>query len=429
MKASISYSDLHDASQEAHRVSKRFDDYADELQRKVLNKLGNYNGPWTSNMSNAYSLVSDKINELRTDCTRFEQYSTDLESLLDECKEVDEAVKSRVADLTADFKNANGIRNSAIENFLAYTFTSLGNSSALGRFLGNGRDARNMIADRLLQDIKVWFNFEGGKELIKAWVVDTLKIVGAIIAVAAAVVACVLSGGVAAAIFAAVALVSASVLLGMTIVDSCVDAFHEGMAYAANQNPGDAALAYRLRNINSYSDLFRNGFILDEHDQTNFNQNYAYRRGVAIAWDGLRITAKIANLVGSIGSAITGIASEGFKSLIDLNPGNILGFIGAGESFFTSLIEDGFQLSDLTNLDFTGTIGSGIDIGLDIADSIGKNFPDKPIDAKVIGKLASGLDVDLNIDKINIEIPKFILPTFELPLIQVPHIPVMSFGF
>ena len=76
-------------------------------------------------MASAYQTVSTKINESRTDYTRFETYSSDLDNLLDECKEVDDAVKSKVSRLTGDFKKANGIRDNVLENALAYTFSSI----------------------------------------------------------------------------------------------------------------------------------------------------------------------------------------------------------------------------------------------------------------------------------------------------------------
>ena len=132
--------------------------------------------------------------------------------------------------------------------------------------------------------------------------VDALKIIGAVLAVAAAVVATIFTGGA----FAIVALVAASVLLAIAIVDVAVDISHEALALEINKNPEDAAMAYRLREINSYSDFMRNGFILDEYDNTAFNQNYKGRRFAAIYWDGLTLAAKIANFVGSLGSIITG---------------------------------------------------------------------------------------------------------------------------
>lgn len=270
MIASISYSDLHDASQQAHKVAKRFDDYADELQRRVLSKLSNYNGPWTSNMASAYQGVSTKINELRTDCTRFETYSTDLDNLLDECKEVDDSVRDKIAKLTGDFKKANGIRNSAIENALAYTFTAIGNATAAGRFLGNVQDSISSFIDHFFQKIKDWFNFGGGKKTIANVLKNALAIAGAVITVITAVGAVTASAGAASGFVAALA--TAASVVASVVLDVA------GWASLTNPKSGNdpfmslrCGITFKMGDIMEVTDKFYEwlrGFLLSHRDFT-----------------------------------------------------------------------------------------------------------------------------------------------------------------
>lgn len=134
--ASISYSSLKNASNEAKSVAKKLDKYADSLYDNVYKKLNKYDGSWTSNLSTAKSKTNAKISELRSEQSKYETYATDLIDLCDECKEVDKAVRSKVSSLTASFKEAHGIRNSKVENAISYFFTGLGNETAFGRWLG-----------------------------------------------------------------------------------------------------------------------------------------------------------------------------------------------------------------------------------------------------------------------------------------------------
>lgn len=437
MIASISYSDLHDASQQAHKVAKRFDDYADELQSKVLNKIGNYNGPWTSNMSDAYNSISTKINELRDDYTRFEAYSTDLDTLRDDCKSVDTAVKSRIATLTAAFKKANKIRNSKIENCLAYTFTALGNLSADGRFNGNMDDYEDLHEEYkdILHDI--WLDYEGGRANRKSLIADILKVAGAVLAVAAAVAAVVITGGAAAII----ALAATSVLLCMTITDVVIDRKKEKEALELSENnPEDAAMAYRLREINSLSDYLRNGNIQDEYDQTAFNQSYKGRRIWANVWDGTRIVVSVVSIVVSLPSAVTGIQTVAYgikfgeitnlaSTLVGLGiSGYEFGFGIAStlSNTIAAIVGDGFQLTDLLNLDFFGNIPTAFDVGTGLYDV--HTVDSNSIGRDVIKKLKSNSDIG-KMNNIRVVIPKISIPQIMMPTIQVPHIPIMNYGF
>lgn len=102
--ASISYRSLKDASNEAENVAKKLERYADSLCDNVYQKLNKYDGNWTSNLATARSKTNQKINELRAEQSKYQDYAKDLTDLKDECDEVDKAVRARVSLLTATFK-------------------------------------------------------------------------------------------------------------------------------------------------------------------------------------------------------------------------------------------------------------------------------------------------------------------------------------
>ena len=212
--ASISYNSLRDASNEAKSVAKKIDKYADSLYDNVYKKLNKYDGTWTSNLSTAKSKTNSKISELRSEQCRYENYAADLLDLRDECKAVDKAVKSKVSSLTASFKADHGIRNRKVENSISYLFTEAGNKTAFGRWLGGKKDDIDTEVDYLKSSIKEWYNYEGGKELIKGMLTVILDVAIAL-AGAVAAIATFLAGALTlgAVIVLAAAMVGAAIAL------------------------------------------------------------------------------------------------------------------------------------------------------------------------------------------------------------------------
>jgi len=237
--ASISYSSLKDASSEAKAVAKKLDKYADSLYDNVYKKLNKYDGSWTSNLTNARSKTNAKISELRSEQSKYESYATDLIDLRDECKEVDKAVKSRVSSLTASYKESHGIKNRKVENAISYFFTGLGNETAFGRWLGDKGDQFEAGTDYLKSSIKEWYNYEGGKELIKGVLVAVLEIAIAVVGI--------LTGGTLLAIIAACIALAAGV----------VNLINEVIAYNQTNNLNDPARGRRTSEINSVQDWLR----------------------------------------------------------------------------------------------------------------------------------------------------------------------------
>lgn len=244
--ASISYSSIKDAKQESNRLSKKLDKYADNLNDQVYRKLNSYNGKWSGNLSNAKNKIGSKISDLRSASTKYNNYANDLENLKDECKSTDKAVKSRIATLTASFKKSNGIRNSHIENGLYYIGVSVGNSSAAGRWVNDkfdkGKQGITYIKDRL----KAWYNYEGGKELIKGILTSVLDVVIAV----ASVIAIITSGG------ALLVVIATCVAAAIAVFNAGVNLGNEMNAYKKRQN-GDPAMGKRYSAEDTIQDTLR----------------------------------------------------------------------------------------------------------------------------------------------------------------------------
>jgi len=289
--ASISYSSLKDASNEAKAVAKKLDKYADSLYSNVYKKLNKYDGSWNSNVSTASSKTNAKISELRSEQSRYETYATDLIDLRDECKEVDKAVKSKVSSLTASFKEAHGIRNSKVENAISYFFTGLGNETAFGRWLGGKKDDFDSGMNYFKDSIKEWYNYEGGKELITGVLVGLLEVAIGVLAIVGAI----LSGG-------ALLVVIAGVVGGIiAVANGVANIWNESKAYSSTKN-GDPATGRRRSEINSWQDYLRSSFIFGDSGE-NYHYNEFYN-GLATGIDIVNLACTVVTVVSSAGKLL-----------------------------------------------------------------------------------------------------------------------------
>lgn len=246
--ASISYSSIKNAAGEARDVAKKLDKYADSINSTVYKKLNSYNGSWTSNITSARSKADAKISDLRTQAGKYRDYANELDDLKTECESVDGTVKSKVSSLTASFKAAHGINNNVVVNTISYFFTSIGNSSKAGRWINEKTDQIDTGLDYLKQSIEDWYDYNGGKELVKGIVVAAIEIVVGVLSVVAAVAA-ILAGGWTVALAAA--------LIGGVIaaVNGFVNLANEIRAHGYADD--DPATAKRKSDLNTLQDTLR----------------------------------------------------------------------------------------------------------------------------------------------------------------------------
>lgn len=297
---SISYGSLKDASREAKSVAKKLNSYANSVEKTVYNKLNKYSGEWTSSIYTARNNANTKMTALRTQADRYDTYASDLIDLRDECKRVDKAVRSKVSSLTASFKESHGIRNSKIENAVGYFFTSCGNSSKAGRWLGDKADQLRAGTSYLKSKIKEWYNYEGGKDLIKGVLVGLLEVAIGVLSIVAAIV----SGG-------AFLVVLAGVVAGViAAANGIANVVNEGRAYKATQND-DPATGKRLSDENTIQDFLRDGDITDEEGGGLFgvNNHVNLSRNIATGIDIVNLCCTVI----TVGNSAKELLQNGYK--------------------------------------------------------------------------------------------------------------------
>ncbi len=469
-KAAISYNSLNDAASEASSVAKKLTTYANSLNNSVYKKLNSYSGDYTSNISGAVSKTYSKISELENKSTAYTKYASDLEDLKERCTTVDTCVKDKVSQLTADFKNANDIKNNKVINFVNNFLTSFENSTAAGRWLSNLSSKLGSVKDYVTQSIKDWWNYEGGKQLVKGVVEAALTFAASV----AVVVGAIISGaGVVVLIAAVVAAVISAANFGTNIAN-------EAKAYQETHFNGDPATGRRRSEIDTLSEGMR------KDTDSSFWHNIATALDVTKVACDVIVSAKSLGKIaqkgyvwlkqgltegpGSFASQIkevtTSLKSEGLSSLrgmaenkfgsfvINLRD-NFLNFEDAEKgvsslqnllSVAKSFVQDGFNFKDIAaeiilpavvvSEDLTLVLNlDGEEITKELGDlTLGDFYDAYDKSSKIFGEMkdileGSGGSFDLEINskvleklgevsEINISIPEIYVPSIDLSALR-----------
>lgn len=288
--ATISYNDLIKSSDAAKKVARKLDTYADHLDSQVYNKLKQYNGSYTGNIVTAKGRTSEKIQKLRDKSQAYSNYATDLKELKSECKRTDRAVRTMVSQLTANFKEAHGIKNDKVRNMINYVLTGMKNSSKFFKMAQRTWDEWKGIKDYIRQSIKTWWNYEGGKEFVKGVAIGALEVVVA----ACTIIGTICTGG-------ALVVVIAGLVAGtIALVNGIVNIANEFKA--RDMYNDDPATGRRRSDINTIQDYLRSSFIYGD-DGTKYEYN-SKLYGIANGIDVVNFVCSAITFVDSIGSAL-----------------------------------------------------------------------------------------------------------------------------
>lgn len=293
--ANISYSSLKDAASEAKDVSRRLRTYENSLNNDVYRKLNSYRGDHSGNIASAINQIQVKKDALARKKQAYETYSKDLSNLKNECERTDVAVKSMVSKLTATFKSSHGISNNVVQNSINYVLTSIKNSSGAGRWISGLKDKKDAIKEYIKDTMKEWWDYDGGKQLVKGVALAAIEMTVAVLTVLTA-------GGW-------IALIASTVLLALAVANGIVNIMNEGRAYAEtnNANGGDPALAKRRSDENTIQDTIRREF------------DSKFLHGIAKSLDIVKVVCDLALLGTSakklLGKANSWIESRNLKSI------------------------------------------------------------------------------------------------------------------
>lgn len=251
----IDYDDLERAERTASSVAKRMGEYADELNSGAYNKLNNYMGEMNGNVSSALSNISSKVSALFTEQSNFEEYSSgsmSISRLRQKCESIDQMSANYIDAVVNNFKEMNFKSNVFLDTIDAIDcwLTEKLNKYDWLRNLKDGFCGLMEKGRDFLEDIKYWYQYKGGDNLVKGIGKALLTAGIAIASIAAIVVSAPVT-----TVLAAVAAVATVVGGVIAVVNSAVDLANEFRAYSAHDT--DPGFAKRLHDEDTIQDTIR----------------------------------------------------------------------------------------------------------------------------------------------------------------------------
>lgn len=256
-KIVIDYSEINSAAKKARSVAGYFDDFADDLDKKVSKKLTGLSGSDSQgNVGNARNIVSSKIRELRDKKTHFSNLASNIERLADNIETHEKSVVSEVRQVATE---ALELKNqSKWESFCQWAYgtfcVDLVNWNPITRGIGNAiKKGLDWVQEKGTKIVD-WFKHGEGKYYLGI-ALDALAVVGAVAATVGAIALAVATGGAAAPLV--VAAVASTIGTVMTMVDSRFSINNKVKALKIEKDSGDPGRARYYGNIGGVNDTIQ----------------------------------------------------------------------------------------------------------------------------------------------------------------------------
>jgi len=305
-KITIDYSEINSAAKKARSASGYFEDFEEELEKKVSKKLSGLPGSDSKgNIGNAKSVVSSKIKELREKKKYYSDLASSLEKLADNIEYEEKSVVTDVRYIATEALELN--RQSKWQAFCQWAYgtfcVDMLNWNPVTRFIGNGiKKGLDWVQEKGTKIVD-WFKHGEGKYYLGI-ALDVLAVAGAICGTVVAIALAVATGGAAAPLV--VAAIASTIGTVMTMVDSGFSIANKIKALKVEQETGDPGRARYYGNISGVSDT------IDKTDMGGKTANDVWGV-VGTGYDVIHVAADITAVVsGTIGAA--GLTGQAVKN-------------------------------------------------------------------------------------------------------------------
>lgn len=244
----LNYDSIYSAAKKAKKVASNAEDYVSSLQKKIIDKIDELEGPSSAYASSARGNTSDKIIRLNAKNVAYTDYATKLEEFVEDettgAKAIDKRVEKMFKKDAEDFRDNNNLKINPVTQFFTFLACEFSNASDFARAISDGfTSVTNWLSDAW-DSITDWYRYEGGKY----WKNIGIAILGIGFAIATIFVV-VLTGGI--GIVAICTIVGA----GIAIVDGLVTCGSNVVALTKESN--DPAWALKLSKNDKASTLLR----------------------------------------------------------------------------------------------------------------------------------------------------------------------------
>lgn len=252
----IDYWTLGLASKDAGTLSRRINDYKDEIQKKVIDKLSSLSGADSCGYaSDASASAVAKTSELDNLKSQVDHFKTSLDNFITDAKDADKRVASDIK-CTGDQYVGKRTWYQKVGDWMYDTFcVDFAGSNTVTKLLA---DCAGWVRSRVagpMEDLYHWFKNKDGKYVWNI-VKKVGAIVGAVVGAIGAIAGIVLSAPIAVVIVTIAAAVAAVVLLVTEVVNSGTGIVENVKAIGEARN-GNIGIARYHGNTESYSDHVR----------------------------------------------------------------------------------------------------------------------------------------------------------------------------
>lgn len=289
---SIDYWDMYNASRAAKKTADCCENYADEIKRKVTNKLGDLKLGSNNNTSQANYFAQRKIKDLQAKKTEMEKLSKQIDSAKEYAKEKDSAVSSYIKKESKDFRKEHDMKVGVLEEFFVWLDTTIINSTAFGRFLKEKMSDISNWIDEKKRKFKQWWELEGGKYIVGAVIAVIAVVVATIFLFAVAIPALVTAiagftaaASVGAAIWTLVTAAAGFVTAIVAVADGLTKAVYGIQAALVFED--DPGWAKRYSEYSSFADYLR---------KQNFHNGFLNKLSYIVA-NGIDVVSTIASVI------------------------------------------------------------------------------------------------------------------------------------
>ncbi len=237
----IHYNVLETVSKGASNLAQKAQDYADALSRNISNDFTNVEGGGSAYLTSASYLVNQKITALQKKAEAFEAYANKVTHFAQTAKRVDGNVKDAISTAQNKFIENNKLKEPDWKDTIINWFIDLKNKVPLFSAICNIIDSIGDKVSSFMDNIRYWYNCEGGKQIIKIGLAVAGAIVAVLVAVAAIASLVALIPVIATASIATVIFTVAGAIGGVIgVVNAVTNVVTSHMAYDRFEN-GDYA--------------------------------------------------------------------------------------------------------------------------------------------------------------------------------------------
>lgn len=253
-KMIIDYSEINSAAKKARSVSGYYEDFEEELEKKVSKKLSGLSGSDNKgNISNAKSYVFSKVKELQERKKYFSDLAANIEKLAANIEDCEKKVVSGIRETATEaLELKNQSKWQAFCQWAYGTFcVDMMNWNPLTRGIGNGiKKGLDWVQEKGTKIVD-WFK-HGESKYWLAIGLDFLAVIGSIATTAEAIALAVATGGAATPLV--VAAVASTIATIMTTVDAGCSIVNKLKAVEVERETGDPGRARYYGNIGGVSD-------------------------------------------------------------------------------------------------------------------------------------------------------------------------------